>query len=108
MENQKNEELNLIKRFCTQKLAQILYDCVWADCLGRERAPLDWYTAEGFVNENSSVVNSIFRMIQDKMVQDLSYGTLDRLYGRFVWDNLYQPIKKSLQMRDKYTHICFH
>ena len=101
-----------VRRFCVEKLARILYDCV--ACSGGDRALLDWLTAERFVLANQDRVDLIVAMYRAELIttkRGESFASFDRLCGRAVWDGFYQPLRKELRLSlgdvPYYTHIRF-
>lgn len=111
----------LFWEFCIRKLARILYDCV--ECSHTDRAELDWLTAEKFIKENRWRLAPILseflaatKLSENSFVSDvpssidISYGGLDRVYGRMVWDELYQPLRLALRTKmemPRHTRIRF-
>lgn len=103
-----------VREFCIQKLARILYDCVV--CSHSARDKLDWFTAQKFVDGNKATVDDIrecfqraIAMLPAEQVQD--FEAFDRVCGRAVWDKLYQPLQRALQLPyrpiPQYTYIRF-
>lgn len=101
-----------VREFCIRKLAQNLYECV--ACSHRDRAMLDWLTAERFVASNKKVMDRIcdhFYAKTKSMTECAGYETFDSVCGRMVWDSLYQPLRQSLNLPyafpPHYTHVLF-
>lgn len=112
----------LVREFCVRKLAQILYDNV--ECSVADRALLDWTTAEVFVDAHRHFVDRMSRALVSDAVHDKLYGSkaesngtvllhfiisfadFERVCGRDVWDDLYQPFQR-LAMREPYTRVRF-
>lgn len=116
----------LVERFCVQKLASILYECLaFSDA---DRAETDWLTAERYVKDNPQLVDHVLRtfMFQGKthvqitgatpvedVSSDISYETFVQGCGRTVWDYLYQPFRKHSELpyhdpyKPHYTYIRF-
>lgn len=98
----------LVQRFCIQKLAGTLWECLpFSDT---DRAETDWLTAEDFVKKNPQLVDRILQTFLcqtgessptsgDKQVGDVSfdvsYETFVVKCGRMVWDHLYQPFRNK-------------
>ncbi len=88
-----------VRRFCVEKLARILYDCV-ASSAGN-RALLDWFTAERFVLANGHItdlVTAFYRAELLRISRDAEFASFDRLCGRAVWDSFYQPLRRELRL----------
>lgn len=115
---------SLICRFCTEKLARILYDCV--GCTNGDRSLLDWFTAERFVRTHAGGFEEVIaaflsqpgaedlepqtyaRQIPSSI--DTSFEGLERVCGRAVWDMMFQPLRWELEDQFEkvhYTHIRF-
>jgi hypothetical protein len=102
-----------VREYCIRKLARILSECV--ACSHSDRAMLDWLTAEQWVNTNKTIVDGIYDCFQAAAAispdQVQGFETFDRLCGRAVWDSLYQPLQKVLELpyqsTARYTHIRF-
>jgi hypothetical protein len=114
--------LEVIEKFCIEKLARILYDCV--DSLYSDRAELDWRTAENFVKRHPGLIYNMMRLFTNRCLQeqlcvttmvngevlhvqlDCNFATFDRLCGQIVWYEMYQTLKRVLP-RPLYTRIRF-
>lgn len=102
-----------VRTFCIQKLARILYDCV--ACSHADRGLFDWLAAEQFIDANKPTVDGIydcFRAATEMPAgQDQGFETFDRICGRAVWDSLYQPLRRNLDLPrraiHRYTHVRF-
>ena len=115
---------DLVERFCIQRLASVLWQCVEVSVT--DRAELDWLTAEGFVKKNSHLVDRVLQTFVSLMPQpnnisgetavefvpyDTTYYTFVQNCGRTIWDYMYQPLKESLRCSyhptPHYTYIRF-
>jgi hypothetical protein len=115
--------LATIRPFTVRKLAHILYECV--ECQ-EPRKGTDWLTAEKFVNDNLGEVRigitaeSFFPdYLEDRFQHppdmtsltswnESEYQRLDRVLGRWVWDNFYQTMQKRDAIQPPYGKIKFH
>ena len=113
----------LVERYCVQKLASILYECL--EFSDADRAETDWLTAENFVKRHPESVERIVDtfidyaeehqsfelsiMSDDTSVEaalsDFSYDMFVEICGREVWDCLYQPFRiQSGLPYNRYPH----
>ena len=100
-----------VQRFCIEKLARILYDCV--ACSSSDRSLLDWLTAERFVLANQDRVDlivALFGTRRTKLEGDRNeFAEFDWFCGRAVWGCFYQALRKELRVSSgeapHYTHI---
>jgi hypothetical protein len=113
----------LVLRFCVQKLANILWECLaFSDV---DRAETDWLTAEDFVKKNPRIVEHILQMflwqigksnlidnIGNERVEDVSFDVSYEMFvekcGRMVWNYLYQPFEKESGLPHHYIHHYTH
>ena len=103
----------VVERFCVRKLAHILFENVF--CSHEKRDHLDWFTAQGFVQNHSHIVHLIYRIFQlqiDKAgILAPDFNDFDTLCGRAVWDGLYQSIWWELNFSDSseahYTSVRY-
>lgn len=82
-----------IKEWCTRKLAHVLYECMEVAPSCEDRALLDWNTAESIVNDHPYAITHITRLASANEgfnQRPLDEGTFDVLFGRTVFENLYQ------------------
>ena len=87
---------------------------------------LDWLTAERFAQCNREAVYEVVsaflaqpdaaNLSEGSFVHDVppsintSYEGLDQVYGRMVWDKLYQPLRLALMQQfrmPRHTSIIF-
>jgi len=73
----------LVKRFCVQKLAEIICECV--ECALPDRALLDWVTAERIIGAESHVVSDLARAFAMTGL-DKTYDSFVRLFGGELWN----------------------
>lgn len=101
-----------VRRFCTEKLARIFYDCLV--CSASNRALFDWLAAERFVLASGpalTVMVELFRTgLQVTKLQE-NFASFDQLCGRAVWELFYQPFRRELRLGHegvtRYTAIRF-
>jgi len=87
---------------------------------------LDWLTAERFIRGRKDAFEKVLSAFlaqpnatnfsADSRVQDMpssvdiSYEGLERVLGRVVWDELYQPLRRDVEIMinmPHYTRIIF-
>lgn len=107
----------LVERFCIQKLANILWECL--EFSGTNRAEVDWLTAENFVKNNPQLVDPVFQRFLSQIGEqskffdygagslkvlsfDASYETFVARCGSMVWNLMYKPFRRSSELIPNY------